>query len=169
MPLIDRNGTRDETFSREGAGTATPLVAFEALEAAFASHNAALGVEIANNQALEPLIPHFERLALIAIRFPAFNDGRGFTLARKLRRAGFTGTLRAAGPLIADQFAYALACGFDEIELPEALAERQPVAQWQAALAARPVSYQRGYETGTNILEARRAARAEGNTGGSHA
>lgn len=169
MSLIDRNGARAETYSREASDNAIPLVAFEALETTLASHNAALGVEIANNQAVEALKPFFARLSLIAIRFPAFNDGRGFTLARRLRREGFTGTLRATGPLIADQFAYALACGFDEIELPETLAQRQPAVQWQAALAARPVSYQRGYETGANILEARRRARAVDNAGGSHA
>ena len=44
---------------------------------------------------------------------------------------GYAGRLRAAGPLIADQFRMARRVGFDEVELPDALAERQPEAQWR--------------------------------------
>lgn len=66
----------------------------------------------------------------IRVDFPAFSDGRGFTLAARLRRAGFTGRLRAAGHVIADQYAMARRAGFDEVEIDEALAERQPEAQW---------------------------------------
>jgi uncharacterized protein (DUF934 family) len=57
-------------------------------------------------------------------------DGRGFSIASRLRAMGYRGRLRAAGPLVADQFGIARRVGFDEIELPEALAERQPEAQW---------------------------------------
>ena len=58
-------------------------------------------------------------------------DGRGFSIARRLRAMGYTGRLRAAGPLIADQFRAAQRVGFDEIELPESLAGRQPEEQWR--------------------------------------
>ena len=44
---------------------------------------------------------------------------------------GYDGRLRAAGPLIADQFRFARRVGFDEVELPEAVAERQPEEQWR--------------------------------------
>ena len=44
---------------------------------------------------------------------------------------GYAGRLRAAGPLIADQFRAARRVGFDEIELPDAMAERQPEEQWR--------------------------------------
>lgn len=80
----------------------------------------------------EALKPHLERLAAIRIAFPAFNDGRGFTLAARLRRMGFAGRLRAQGHVIADQYAMARRAGFDEIEIDEALAARQPEAQWRA-------------------------------------
>ncbi|MCA0203518.1 DUF934 domain-containing protein [Pararhodobacter sp.] len=66
----------------------------------------------------------------IRVAFPAFSDGRGFTLAARLRRAGFTGRLRAAGHVIADQYAMARRAGFDEVEIDEDLAERQPESQW---------------------------------------
>lgn len=70
--------------------------------------------------------------ALIALTFPAFNDGRGFTLARTLRARGYAGRLRARGPVIADQYTMARRAGFDEVEIPAALAARQGEAQWLA-------------------------------------
>lgn len=69
-------------------------------------------------------------LKLIRIAFPAFGDGRGFTLARRLRRMGYTGRLRAHGPILADQYAMARRSGFDEVEIPDELAARQPQDQW---------------------------------------
>lgn len=71
-------------------------------------------------------------LELIAIDFPSFADGRGFTLARKLRELGYTGTLRASGRLIADQYAMARRVGFDEVQVAEDIAARQPQEQWLA-------------------------------------
>ncbi len=71
-------------------------------------------------------------VAAIRIAFPKFSDGRGFTLARRLRQIGFAGRLRAAGHLIADQYAMARRSGFDEVEIDAALAARQPEPQWLA-------------------------------------
>jgi len=73
-----------------------------------------------------------DSLAAIRVGFPAFSDGRGFTLAARLRRMGFGGRLRAAGHVIADQYAMARRAGFDEVEIDAGLAERQPEAQWLA-------------------------------------
>ncbi|MFN3275113.1 MAG: DUF934 domain-containing protein [Paracoccus sp. (in: a-proteobacteria)] len=69
---------------------------------------------------------------LIAIDFPAFSDGRGFTLARLLRELGYTGRLRATGRLIADQYAMARRVGFDEVQVAGDIAARQPEDQWRA-------------------------------------
>jgi len=66
----------------------------------------------------------------IRITFAAFSDGRGFTLAARLRRMGFAGRLRARGGLISDQYAMARRSGFDEVEIDAALAARQPQAEW---------------------------------------
>lgn len=67
---------------------------------------------------------------LIRIDFPSSADGRGFTIARMLRLRGFKGRLRARGQVIADQYAMARRSGFDEVEIPEDLAARQPADQW---------------------------------------
>ncbi len=166
MKLLDRNGFRADAYARSTAVGAERLdaaiVPLAELASARASSSRKLGVEVANVATVEEIAPHFDKLALIAIAFPAYSDGRGFTLARRLRRAGFKGLLRAVGPLIADQFAYALACGFDEIELPEASAARQPVEQWEHARASIATPYQRGYFRPTSILEQRKLARQEG-------
>ncbi len=66
----------------------------------------------------------------IRIDFPAFSDGRGFTIARQLRLMGYVGKLRAGGDLIADQYAMARRSGFDEVEISDDKAVRQPQEQW---------------------------------------
>ena len=77
---------------------------------------------------LEPVIA---QLTLIRVTFPAFNDGRAFTVARKLRMLGYTGQLLAFGPVIADQYAMLRRVGFDGAEIPAEIAARQPAEQWQ--------------------------------------
>ena len=120
-----------------------------------------LGVEVPNTVSIGDLEPWLGRLALISIAFPSFGDGRGFSLARQLRLRGYTGALRAKGPVIADQFAFVLACGFSEIEIPDALAKRQPETTWRAALGAIRFSYQRSYPGADNILDARSRRRPD--------
>lgn len=71
-----------------------------------------------------------EPVMMIRVDFPSFSDGRGFTIARALRRMGYDGRLRAAGHVIADQYAMARRCGFDEVEIPDDLAQRQPEEHW---------------------------------------
>ena len=162
MPLIDRTGLIADLWTGDdGPDNAFhPLVTLEALPATLAGrrNDQRIGVRLANTATVSDVADVLGRLALIAIAFPAYNDGRGFSLAKRLRRAGFTGRLRAAGPLIADQFAYALSCGFDEIELPEALAARQPAAHWLTAAQSFSAVYQRGYAGKGSILDQRRLA-----------
>ena len=58
---------------------------------------------------------------MLRVAFPSFADGRGFTLGRRLRDAG---------PVLADQYAMARRSGFDEVEIPDDLAARQPEDHW---------------------------------------
>lgn len=117
---------------------------------------APLGVNIPNTTDPAALRAALPRLGLVEIQFPAAGDGRGFSLAVLLRRAGFRGELRASGRIVVDQYLHAISCGFDTIEIPDDLAARQTEAQWRAALNARSLSYQRGYRFGASILEQRR-------------
>ena len=89
-------------------------------------------VEIAPDTAPAALPALIAGAGLVRIAFPAFSDGRGFTLGRQVREAGFTGRLRAAGHVLADQYAMARRSGFDEVEISDELAARQGPAQWAA-------------------------------------
>jgi uncharacterized protein (DUF934 family) len=88
-------------------------------------------VDLANTDDPAALTPHLARLALIRVAFPAFNDGRAFTVARRLRMAGYAGRLLALGPVLADQYAMLRRTGFDGAEIPDDLAARQPAEQWR--------------------------------------
>ncbi|MBV1775107.1 DUF934 domain-containing protein [Burkholderiaceae bacterium DAT-1] len=57
-------------------------------------------------------------VAIIAVEFPAFTDGRGFSIGRLLReRYGFAGELRAVGDVFKDTLLYLRRCGFDAFEV----------------------------------------------------
>lgn len=90
-----------------------------------------------------------KQAAMIRIDFPSFADGRGFSIARRLRTMGYTGRLRAHGHVIADQYAMARRAGFDEVEISDELAARQPVDQWQARSDWRAHDYQSRLRAGT--------------------
>jgi uncharacterized protein (DUF934 family) len=88
-------------------------------------------VDLANTDDPVALVGRLDQLTLIRVAFPAFNDGRAFTIARRLRMLGYTGQLLALGPVIADQYAMLRRTGFDGAEIPAELATRQPAGQWQ--------------------------------------
>ena len=57
-------------------------------------------------------------LPLVAIHFPAFKDGRGYSYARELRtRYKFDGEGRATGDVLRDQLFYMSRCGFNAFEV----------------------------------------------------
>ena len=79
-----------------------------------------IGISAPGDTELEVLAPLLARLALIAIDFPAFNDGRGLSLAVLLRtRCQFRGELRAIGDVHTDLMHYLHRCGFDSCLLPD--------------------------------------------------
>jgi uncharacterized protein (DUF934 family) len=87
-------------------------------EPAILDRNGRTGVRLPNDRGLDPIVPHLPRLSLIAIEFPKFGDGRGYSLARLLReRHGYRGELRAIGNVLRDQLLYLHRCGFDAFEL----------------------------------------------------
>ena len=78
---------------------------------------ARLGVRVPSDKLPED-IPQIDKLALIAIEFPKFTDGRGYSVGRMLRdRHKFTGELRAVGWVLRDNLFYMERCGFDAFEL----------------------------------------------------
>jgi len=82
--------------------------------------NAQAGVWLESDQGPEKLEPFIEQLALIAINFPKFADGRGYSYARILRdRLNYQGELRAIGDVLHDQLFYLKRCGFDSFAIRE--------------------------------------------------
>ncbi|SMX30779.1 DUF934 domain-containing protein [Octadecabacter ascidiaceicola] len=102
----------------------------------------ALAVDLASDAEPSDLADSLEKIDMIRVDFPSFADGRGFTIAAQLRRMGFTGRLRARGHVIADQYAMARRSGFDEVEISDDLATRQPQAQWLARADWKAHNYQ---------------------------
>ncbi len=91
-----------------------------------------LGVRLAPDTRPEAVLPHLGRVEMVAIEFPKFRDGRGFTLARTLReRYGYRGDIRAVGHVLPDQSAALLDCGFSTVLVPDS----QPAERWAEALA----------------------------------
>lgn len=57
-------------------------------------------------------------LPMIAINFPVFADGRGYSYARELRtRYGYQGEIRAVGDVLQDQLFYMWRCGFNAFDV----------------------------------------------------
>ncbi len=161
MPLRDDTGPLNDRWTRVEPGAALPDAPILTLDdaAARAALPDTFALHVDNDVDLDALEVWIDRAALISVNFPSFSDGRGFSIARSLRARGYKGRLRAFGPVIADQYTYLRACGFDEVETPEKVANRQPEAHWAEAQERMTLRYQRGYPGPRNILEARRAAR----------
>ena len=102
----------------------------------------AVAIDLASDAEPTDLAQCLERIAMIRVDFPSFADGRGFTIAAQLRRMGFMGRLRARGQIISDQYAMARRAGFDEVEIDDALATRQPEPEWLARANWRAHDYQ---------------------------
>ncbi len=104
----------DEAPVPDGIPVIVPAARFLADKAELASRTAPTGVLWPNNRAVSELAPHVDRLALIALVFPNFRDGRAYSQARLLReRYGFCGELRATGEVLRDQFLFLMRAGFD--------------------------------------------------------
>jgi uncharacterized protein (DUF934 family) len=77
-----------------------------------------LGVWLDSNEDPAPLADDLRHFEVIAVNFPQFVDGRGYSIARLLReRHGWRGELRAIGDVLRDQLFYLARCGFDAFEL----------------------------------------------------
>ena len=105
---------------------------------AFLDQSNAAAVRIEPGDDARALLPHLDRLALVEVNFPVFGDGRGYSSARILREAGYTGELRAVGDVLVDQIAFMRRCGFDSFA-PNAPLDEADVT---AAFATWPEVYQ---------------------------
>ncbi len=77
-----------------------------------------IGIVLDPEDEPEAVVPFLANIALVAIRFPTFTDGRGYSSARILRnRFGYSGELRAVGDVLRDQLYFLHRCGFNAFSL----------------------------------------------------
>ncbi len=121
------------------------------LDAFLAGQSNANAVRIETGDDARALIPHLDRLALVEIAFPTFRDGRGYSSARILREAGYTGELRAEGDVLLDQIAPMRRCGFDSFAPMQAI-DRDAA---EAAIARYDYVYQRAADGAVPVWKLR--------------
>jgi uncharacterized protein (DUF934 family) len=142
--IVTDNGFADDALAIAEADGAFRMFTIEELrEADAATLPDRIGLSIGNDIDAEIIASWFDRVDVIAIAFPSFADGRGFSVARQLRQIGYRGTIRATGRLIADQYAHARRVGFDEVAISEDIAARQPEDQWITRAGWRDHFYQK--------------------------
>ena len=110
-------------------------------------------VRIEPGEDVRLLTPHLGRLKLIEVAFPKFRDGRGYSSARILREAGFSGEIRAVGDVLVDQIEFMRRVGFDSFVPDKPL----NLAVVQATLARYPFVYMKAAD-GKNPVWALRHA-----------
>jgi hypothetical protein len=91
-----------------------------------------------NSERAEALRLFLPNLGLVVLPFPAFTDGRAFSLARQIRGLGYACELRASGAFLPDQLGFLTEVGFDSFEV----SDRFPESAWTRAAGAISLSYQ---------------------------
>jgi uncharacterized protein (DUF934 family) len=126
MPLVKNGKIVADSFVHVADDAPLPAdgaiivsaVRFVSEAAALCARAGDIGVNWPNNRDLDDLVPYLDRIAVIALVFPSFRDGRAYSQARLLReRHGYRGELRATGQVLRDQFLFMLRAGFDAFEV----------------------------------------------------
>ncbi len=108
----------DEALVPESGPVYVTLKRWLAERESLSARTAAVGVLLSPADDPENLASDIGRFALIAVEFPAFTDGRGYSTARLLReRYGYQGEMRAVGDVLRDQVFLLARCGFDALAL----------------------------------------------------
>jgi uncharacterized protein (DUF934 family) len=126
MPLVKAGHIVADNFVRvedgapipdEGA-VLVPAARFLADAGDIAARSGTTGVIWPNDRNVSELAPYLEKLALVALVFPTFKDGRAYSQARLLReRYSYRGEMRATGQVLRDQFSFLLRAGFDSFDV----------------------------------------------------
>jgi uncharacterized protein (DUF934 family) len=123
------------------------------------SQGVKIGVRLEPDERVEGLAYDLARVALVALAFPKFRDGRAYSAASLLReRYGFAGEVRAVGDVLRDQALLMLRCGFDAFEP----ADGSTVDDWAHALHRFRYVYQAAADRRTPAFVARALASGAG-------
>ena len=132
--------TEEEGVPASG-GVILSLAQFKAEGQALVDAGRSVGVLLAPDEAVEDIADDLPHLALVAIAFPKYRDGRGYSSARLLRdRYGYDGEIRAVGDVLREQANHMVRCGFDAFEP----ADGSTPQEWLEAAHRYSHVYQRG-------------------------
>ncbi|WP_175230935.1 DUF934 domain-containing protein, partial [Paraburkholderia humisilvae] len=119
---------------------------------------AGIGVWLAPDSEPAEIAGDFDKLALIAVDFPVFRDGRGYSIARLLReRYGYQGEIRAIGDVLRDQLRFYERCGFNAY----ALRADKDIDDALKAFTEFTVQYQGAFDDPRPLFRRRAAAAAQ--------
>jgi len=142
----------DDAPVPDGVPVIVPAARFLADADEIARREAPTGVLWPNNRRVSELEPYLDQLALVALVFPSFKDGRAYSQARQLREQyNFHGELRATGNILRDQFLFLLRAGFDALEV----AKDADAAVFAQAVSRYSVFYQPAGDRRIPALRAR--------------
>lgn len=114
---------------------------FRAERETLLSRGTDLGILLEPADRIEEIADDLPRIGALAVRFPKFGDGRGYSTARLAReRWGFTGELRAIGDVLWDQLEAYGRCGFDTLVVVDGPTRRRLEAGERPVV---PIHYQR--------------------------
>jgi uncharacterized protein (DUF934 family) len=108
-PFPERTSEGNTLRFRDDAVPDEPAVSLDS----FIDQSNATAVRIEAGDDVRLLLPVIDRVRLVEIDFPKFRDGRGFSSARMLREAGYTGEIKATGDVLVDLLWFMRRCGFD--------------------------------------------------------
>jgi len=142
----------DDDELPEGKAVVVSLARFRADRDKLVGRNAPLGLRLKSNEAPSSVAEDLDRIALVALEFPIFRDGRGYSHAVQLRqRFGFDGEVRAVGDVLWDQIPHMIRCGIDSFEVGDDF----PLAAFKEAATVFTHYYQPDTTGRATILELR--------------
>jgi len=111
--LRPESGTAPESVAVPEGKVIVPLKVWQTQKESLQQRKT-IGVWLASDERPEKLKTELSRFQVIAVDFPRFADGRGYSLAFTLRNhLGYAGELRAIGDVLRDQLFYMQRVGFD--------------------------------------------------------
>lgn len=116
-----------------------PLALWQAHREQLLQRHGLLGIRLNGDNEVAEIAADLPRFSVIALQFPAFRDGRCYSIARALRQHyGYRGELRAVGNVLRDQLGYMSRVGFDAFEIDP----RQDIGDALKAFGEISVRYQ---------------------------
>lgn len=141
-----------ETEETKAGSNQKPIVSLQSFIERAEAGETGLGVLIQPADDVRRLAPYLDRIALVALSFPAFNDGRAFSHASLLReRVGYAGEVRAVGDVLIDQIPLMLRVGITSFAVTNPVAlkrleeKRLPGIDVHYQPTARPAKKAEGY------------------------